>query len=87
MFPLGLLAAIGALSGFAGYQYSKAKHKNKQANVAQSNATSQEDKTVSQKQNIYNYYTNPTDEGVTLFNGQSKKKRNIFDSEAGALLK
>lgn len=76
MFPLGLLASL-ALAGFAGYQYSKAKYQNKN-NTVITNTNTDATKSASEKQNIYNYYTNDSENGNTLFNGQTQKKRTLF---------
>ena len=78
MFPLGLLASL-ALAGFAGYQYSKAKHQNKNNTVStNTNTNTDATKSASEKQNVYNYYTNNSENGNTLFNGQTQKKRTLF---------
>lgn len=77
MFPLALLA----LAATAGYQYSKYKQKQKDKNSVGSAVTANpaEDKTASEKaQNVYNYYTNDSTNGTTLFNEQQEKKRTLF---------
>lgn len=78
MLPLGLLG-LALLSGFAGYQYSKAKHndKNKQQ-TSNTNNSSDNDKAKA----VYNYYgMNDGEYGNTLFNSQ-KKKRSLFQDES-----
>lgn len=77
MFPLGLLG-LAALAGFAGYQYSKAKNNNNNQQLAQTNSNTDTDKTVADKANIYNYYTNESENGNTLFGSQKKTKRTLF---------
>ncbi len=77
MLPMLPMLALAGLAGFAGYQYSKAKQKsNTQTTTAKT--TTNEEKTPSEKQNIYNYYTNDSIDGNTLFNGQTSKKRTLF---------
>ena len=75
MFPLGMLA----LAGFAGYQYAKSKNKDKQTVTTNVNTgVTDPTKSAAEKQNIYNYYTNDSTNGATLFNDQTEKKRTMF---------
>lgn len=76
MLPLGLLG-LALLSGFAGYQYSKAKHNDK--NNKTSNAQSSDN---DKAKAVYNYYgTNDGNMGNTLFNSE-KKRRSLFQDES-----
>lgn len=78
MFPLALMA----LAGFAGYQYAKAKNNNNNNNQPASNSIAKtDDVTQNKAQNVYNYYTNDSTNGNTLFNGQTQKKRTLFGNE------
>ena len=76
-----LLASLLALAGMAGYQYSKAKHKNKNNNTTNTTTTNTENEDANKAQNVYNYYTNDSTNGNTLFNSQQKTKRAIFGGE------
>lgn len=76
-----LLASLLALAGMAGYQYSKAKHKNKNNNTTNTTTTNTEKEDANKAQNVYNYYTNDSTTGNTLFNSQQKTKRAIFGGE------
>ena len=80
MLPILPMLALASLAGFAGYQYSKAKQKNNTQTATNTNTTTttNTEKTPLEKQNIYNYYTNDSINGNTLFNGQTEKKRNLF---------
>nr|DAP85910.1 MAG TPA: hypothetical protein [Caudoviricetes sp.] len=79
MFPLGLLGL--ALSAFAGYKYAQSK-KNKNTTATTANTTATTDSNSQSKaQNVYNYYTNDSTNGNTLFNGQTQKKRTLFGNE------
>ena len=79
MFSLGALAAIAALAGFAGYQYSKAK--NSTTTTIKTPATEEGKDSVAKNVNTYNYYTNDSENGTTLFGQEKKTKRNLFGSE------
>lgn len=75
MFPLLLLA------GFAGYQFAKSKNKNNNtATATTATNTTTDTNSASKVQNVYNYYTNDSTNGNTLFNGQTKK-RTLFGNE------
>ena len=76
-----LLASLLALAGLAGYQYSKAKHKNKNNNTTNTTTTNTKNEDANKAQNVYNYYTNDSTTGNTLFNSQQKTKRAIFGGE------
>lgn len=79
MLPLGLLG-LALLSGFAGYQYSKAKNNNNNNSSSNTNTTSNSSSSddSSKAKNVYNYYgINDGEYGDALFNSQ-KKKRNLF---------
>lgn len=76
MFPL---LALATLAGFAGYQYSKAKYQNKQT-VVNTPAKTDTNSDTTKAQNVYNYYTNESENGNTLFNSQQKTKRTLFGS-------
>ncbi len=85
MFSLGMLAALSALTAFAGYQYSKAKHQNNNsvANTTTTSTTSSSgsDSSTAKNVNTYNYYTNESENGNTLFGSQKKTKRTLFGNE------
>lgn len=75
-----LLASLLALAGMAGYQYSKAKHKNK--NIAAPTTTKTDAEGLSKAQTVYNYnYLDDSNTGNTLFDSQKKTKRTIFGNE------
>lgn len=76
-----LLASLLALAGLAGYQYSKHKHKDKNNNTTNTTSTTEDKDAVNKAQNVYNYYTNDSTNGNTLFNSQQKTKRAIFGGE------
>ncbi len=79
MFPLGLLGL--ALSAFAGYKYAQSKNKNNNTTTTTSATSTTDSNTQSKAQNVYNYYTNDSTNGSTLFNGQTQKKRTLFGNE------
>lgn len=76
-----LLASLLALAGLAGYQYSKNKHKDKNNNTTNTASKTEDKDAVNKAQNVYNYYTNDSTNGNTLFNSQQKTKRAIFGGE------
>lgn len=77
MIPLALLAL--ATAGVAGYQYSKAKHKNKRQNTIMQTDTQNNESKMNKAQTIYNYnYLNDSNTGNTLFDSQQKTKRSLF---------
>lgn len=78
MIPF-LPLVLTALAGFAGYQYGKAKSQNN-TTVVKKEAESESEKTNAQKANIYNYYTNDSENGNTLFGSDKKTKRTLFGS-------
>lgn len=87
MFSLGMLAALSALTAFAGYQYSKAKHQNNNSatnttTTTNNSANSGSDSSTAKNVNTYNYYTNESENGNTLFGSQKKTKRTLFGNEA-----
>ena len=77
MFPLGLLTG---LIGLGAYMFGKKQ--GEKSNSNNNNATVKTDATdataSSKAQNVYNYYTNDSANGTTLFNGQTQKKRTLF---------
>jgi hypothetical protein len=80
MFPLGLLATLGSVIG--AYKYGKKKG-TKTANSSSSStstSTSSDDSTA-KNINTYNYYTNESESGNTLFGSQKKTKRTLFGNE------
>lgn len=78
MFPLALMA----LAGFAGYQYAKSKNKNSNNNQTVTDTVDKDESAEQNKvQNYYNYYTNDSTDGNTLFNGQTQKKRTLFGNK------
>ncbi len=76
---LATLAGL-ALAGIAGYQYRKNKDKDKN-NTTNTTSTTEDKDAVNKAQNVYNYYTNDSTNGNTLFNSQQKTKRAIFGGE------
>lgn len=81
MFPL---LALAALAGFAGYQYSKAKHSgsnNVVTTPAKTTTSDNTDSSTAKNVNTYNYYTNESETGNTLFGSQKKTKRTLFGGE------
>lgn len=81
MFPM---LALAALSAFAGYQYSKnksLKKQNEQLSQQSSAKTSTDDSSTAKNVNTYNYYTNESESGNTLFGSQKKTKRTLFGGE------
>lgn len=84
MFPFAALAALSALAGFAGYQYSKAKHNNSKLKYKydKHNENYKNTDSVAKNVNTYNYYTNESENGNTLFNSQKKTKRTLFGGES-----
>lgn len=80
MFPL---LALAALAGFAGYQYSKAKHSgsNNVVSTPAKTTTTDTDSSTAKNVNAYNYYTNESETGNTLFGSQKKTKRTLFGGE------
>jgi hypothetical protein len=82
MFSLGALAAIAALAGFAGYQYSKAKNNNTTTVTTPSAQADTNKDSTAKSVNTYNYYTNDSENGTTLFGQQKKTKRTLFGTEA-----
>lgn len=83
MLPLGLLG-LALLSGFAGYQYSKAKNNNNNNNTATPSNTNNNNSNSSDSnkaKNVYNYYgVDDGEYGNALFNSQ-KKKRSLFQDD------
>lgn len=75
MFPLLALTALA--SGMAGYKYSKEKHKQPVDTDSQNNNSNESD-SVAKNVNTYNYYTDESENGDTLFNSQKKTKRTLF---------
>lgn len=82
MFPLLALAALAA-TGFGAYQYGKNKElkKNNSSSTSSSNSI-KEDSGTAKNMNTYNYYTNESENGNTLFGSQKKTKRTLFGGEA-----
>ena len=80
MFPL---LALAALAGFAGYQYSKARNSGSTTTTIEKPKETTADKESSNARaaNIYNYYTNDSETGNTLFGSQKKTKRTLFGGE------
>lgn len=82
MFPM---LALAALSAFAGYQYSKNKSLKKQneqlSQQSSATKTATDDSSTAKNVNTYNYYTNESESGNTLFGSQKKTKRNLFGGE------
>lgn len=80
MFPLGLLGL--ALCTFAGYKYAQSKNKKNTTTATTADTTATTDSNSQSKaQNVYNYYTNDSTNGNTLFNAQTQKKRTLFGNE------
>jgi hypothetical protein len=81
MFPLGLLATLA--TAFGAYQYGKNKATQKaNASTSQkSSSTSTDDSSTSKNVNTYNYYTNSSESGNTLFGSEKKTKRTLFGGE------
>jgi len=80
MFPLLALTALAA--GFAGYQYSKSKNQNQNQYIASKDTSSDDKNSAAKNVNTYNYYTNESENGNTLFGSQKKTKRTLFGGEA-----
>ncbi len=82
MFPLLALAALAG-TAFGAYQYGKNKQSSKNQSVNSSlNTTNTSDSNSTAKNvNTYNYYTNESENGNTLFNSQKKTKRTLFGGE------
>ena len=77
MFPLGVLATL-ALAGFAGYQWGRANNKSSNNSTTTTSTTSSSDSDSDKAKNVYNYYTNESENGNTLFGSQKKTKRTLF---------
>lgn len=75
MFPL---LALAALAGFAGYQYSKAKHNNTTTTIQNTAKTDEAKDSTAKNVNTYNYYTSDSENGTTLFGQNKSQKRNLF---------
>jgi len=73
MFPLLLLSAIG------GYTYAKNKYDDNPTVIKTSNDNQETSK--ARVYNTYNYYTNESENGNTLFGSQKKTKRTLFGGE------
>lgn len=73
MFPLLLLSA------FAGYSFGKNQSKDKIVPVYSDNS---EDTSKAKAVNTYNYYTNESENGNTLFGSQKKTKRTLFGNDS-----
>lgn len=80
MFPLGMLATL-ALGSIAGYQYSKHKNKNSKNNSSSSTDTDTSDNSTAKNINTYNYYSNESEDGNTLFGSKKKTKRTLFGGD------
>lgn len=81
MFSLGMLMALGTLAGLAGYSIAKSKNSNSNQTTATqtaTKATSSDTDSVAKNVNTYNYYTNESEDGNTLFGSQKKTKRTLF---------
>lgn len=81
MFTMGTLAALAALSAVAtaGYAYHEhKKNKKKDNELVTEETTAPVKKTTAKTANIYNYYTNESENGNTLFGSQKKTKRTLF---------
>lgn len=82
MFPLLALTALA--SAFAGYQYKKNKDKKSNSSASNStttNSTNTDETSTAKNINTYNYYTNESENGNTLFGSQKKTKRTLFGGE------
>ncbi len=83
MFSLGMLMALATLGGLAGYGIAKSNsnkgnsNNNAQQQAVQNMAKQSED-SVAKNVNTYNYYTNDSESGNTLFGSQKKTKRTLF---------
>lgn len=82
MFSLGMLMALATLGGLAGYGIAKSKSDKNNSNNAQQqavqNMAKQSEDSVAKNVNTYNYYTNDSESGNTLFGSQKKTKRTLF---------
>lgn len=82
MFPL---LALAALTAFGAYQFGK--NKGMSNSVVNTNPTKTETKNTESESstaknvNTYNYYTNESENGNTLFGSQKKTKRTLFGGE------
>lgn len=74
MFPLLALTALA--TAFGAYQYGKNKGLKK--TTTNSNTSTTSDTSVAKNVNTYNYYTNESENGNTLFGSQKKTKRTLF---------
>jgi hypothetical protein len=82
MFPL---LALAALTAFGAYNYGKNKQMKKQLNAQNTaNATKTETDTA-KNVNTYNYYTNDSETGNTLFGSEKKTKRTLFGNSTTAV--
>lgn len=73
MFPLLLLSAIG------GYNYARDKYDDTPTIIKSSEKEQETSK--ARVYNTYNYYTNESENGNTLFGSQKKTKRTLFGGE------
>lgn len=83
MFPLLALTALA--TAFGAYNYGKNKQMKKQLNAQNTaNATKTETDTA-KNVNTYNYYTNESENGNTLFGSEKKTKRTLFGNSTTAV--
>ena len=82
MFPL---LALAALTAFGAYQFGKNKGmKNSvvtNTTKTDSNTNTESESSTAKNVNTYNYYTNESENGNTLFGSQKKTKRTLFGGE------
>ncbi len=83
MFPLGLLTALVGWSAYLlGNSQGNKNNNNAAQNAAQNPAiksTGEEEKnSIAKNYNTYNYYTNESENGNTLFGSEKKTKRTLF---------
>lgn len=80
MFPLIALAALA--SAFGAYQYGKRKGESKVVyKENQDTKQTSENNSTAKNVNTYNYYTNESENGNTLFGSQKKTKRTLFGND------
>ena len=77
MFPLLALTALA--TAFGAYQYGKNKaQKNNVVSTSNNSTATDSENSTAKNVNTYNYYTNESENGNTLFGSQKKTKRTLF---------
>lgn len=87
MFPLALLTTLAGIGGMLFGQHLAKKNNNNDAAAQAAQTTNQNnnkqtdmntENSTAKNVNTYNYYTNESENGNTLFGSQKKTKRTLF---------